>query len=528
MTGVPTNAVTSNCNSVTVNAGLPSCAAVTWTVSSAGGGTIDPNLGVYVAPNVAETDTITATSLYDPSQTSTVTISVVVATDPTFYGINPGTGARGALFQDYYLFGTNFISTTNILVNGVAAPSSLAIDETAGTILLRLSDSFVDSVLAANPPLPAPSSPVTLVFTLARQGGSPQSCTPQCQVVLSPVRPAIVGTSVDSVPQTGGSFNVDGGFFGTGALGSNVTATQFGGTAIVPTINSDRQMTVSLGSGNINGPGLYPLAIVSSSGRAVTNIAVQPTSTTPSLLATRSVGSAPAAVAINTATGLAVVANQGSNDVTLIDLTQSPPAVVGFLCTGTMGATLSVTETTCATTTAPVSVAVDNLRNIALVANSANNTVAVVNLSTRTVPFIITPNNTSLTNTGGVLNPAAVGINPTTGRAIVAYQNSGVGSILDLTPLPASPPVDRGRCYHQHRPEHASYRLAETELGVGDPRRLRSAFHRGPEPADRESDRQRGTHHGAPWPNRKSRALPSSQRQRLTRWKWATRLSSRV
>ena len=95
-------------------------------------------------------------------------------------------------------------------------------------------------------------------------------------------------------------------------------------------------------------PGLFPVAVFSNvlgnapgAPRAVANLAVQPDyPTPPSLTATLSVGTtpcgltsplphcnSPVAIAVDTAKGLAVVANQGTNDVTLIDLTQPTPVV---------------------------------------------------------------------------------------------------------------------------------------------------------------------------------------------------------
>ena len=80
---------------------------------------------------------------------------------------------------------------------------------------------------------------------------------------------------------------------------------------------------------------------------------------------------------------------------------------------------------------------VDNLRNLALVANSANNTVAVIDLAAHSVRFII-----STTTIGEI--PASVGVNPVTGRAIIAYESTNNATLLDLTPWPGSTPVVAG------------------------------------------------------------------------------------
>lgn len=440
VTGVPFNAVTATCNSANSNSGLPLCTAVTWTVT--GSGTINSSTGLFTAPSTATTTTVTATSVYDTAVTANATVTVVTGADPTLTSVSPRVGALGAVFQDIYLTGTNFISTTSVFVNGVQMPTSAVIAASSTVLRVRVPDVFLST-----PPTP-PSNNVTLTFTAARQGGTRQQCAPDptiCQVVLSPVRAAIAGTSPDSVPQVSGSavnFTIDGGFFGTP---SNPTViTQFAGqprSSTVSSGNPDRQLSMTLTAGDVATPGLFPVSVLSNVAGSnvppvVANLAVQPaygpSAVTP--LATLSVGVAPSAVAVNTATGVAVVANQGSDDVTLIDLTQSPPRVlVQSICTGATG----LTPPCAAGSAGPTGVAVDNLRNLALVANSKNNTVAVVDLAAHSVRFIIS------TATVGEI-PASVGINPVTGRAIIAYESTNNATLLDLTPWPASTPVIAG------------------------------------------------------------------------------------
>ncbi len=220
---------------------------------------------------------------------------------------------------------------------------------------------------------------------------------------------------------------------------------QFGGQARssqISATNPARQLSVILNPSDITTPGLFPVALLSSSPGAavppvVANLAVQPAygpSAVTQVGGSLPVGSNPAAVAINTATGIAVVANQGSDSVTLIDLTHATPTVVvPSICT----AAPNLTPPCPAGSAAPTGVAVDNLRNLALVANSANNTVAVIDLQAATVRFVI-----STASIGGI--PAAVGINPVTGRAIVVYRSTNNATLLDLTPWPVSAPVPLG------------------------------------------------------------------------------------
>jgi DNA-binding beta-propeller fold protein YncE len=436
VSGVPTNAITPACNSANPGSGLPLCTDVTWSVS-AGSGTVDAN-GVYTAPGTTGTATVTATSVYDTSIKASATVTISAAADPVITSVDPKIGAIGAVHQDLYLTGANFLSTTTVFINGVAQPSSSVLTA-GGTLRVR-----VPAEALAVAPTP-PSSAVTLNITAAAQNSTQQQCSPdptQCQVVLTPTRPIIVGASPDSIPQSSAGsigFNVNGGFFGT-ASHPTVTA-QFLGQSQPPTVISPRQLSINLNvnPGSLSQPGLFPVALLSSIPGAnlppaVANIAVQPAygpSAVTQIGSPLAVGSTPSAVAVNTATGIAVVANQGSNDITLIDLTQPTPSVVAAsICTGSA----ALAPPCPAGSAAPTGVAVDNLRNIALVANSANNTVAVVNLATRTVAYII-----PTAGIGGT--PVAVGINPVTGRAIIVYRSTNNATLLDLTPWPASPVV---------------------------------------------------------------------------------------
>ena len=442
VTGVPANAsISGTCNNIT-NTPVP-CTAVTWTVTSTTGGTIGSTTGIYKAGGTAGTDTVTATSVYDTTKTATSTVTTAAAAAPAITSVSPNIGPVGALFQDIYLTGTNFFSTTSVFINGMQVPGANVALGSFTSLLVRVPDS---SLTAA----------ATLTFTVAQQGGGQQSCATlaNCQVVLSPVRPAIISTSPDSISlPSGGSapfLQVNGGYFGT--TNNPTVATQFAGLSPATTVNNARQLTMTINGADAGAPGLYPVAVLQAGNqgpgapRAVTNLAVQPIYSSPPSVPTQScnapapipctltVGGNPAAVAINAATGLAVIANKGSNDITLIDLTAGIPVVVATsICTGSVGA---VSAPCPGTATAPLSVAVDDLRNIALVANSGTNTLSVVDLSAHAVTAIIASGPTGIS---GV--PKAVGINPVSGRAIVAYQSSGYASIVDLT---QSPPVVTG------------------------------------------------------------------------------------
>ncbi len=69
----------------------------------------------------------------------------------------------------------------------------------------------------------------------------------------------------------------------------------------------------------------------------------------------------------------------------------------------------------------------DSVRNIALVVNSTTKTIAVVDLTARQVSFVLPALQDS---------PGAVGINPVTGRALVAMQQRNYGVLVDVTTNP--------------------------------------------------------------------------------------------
>ncbi|MGB6431961.1 MAG: hypothetical protein WBF06_15365 [Candidatus Acidiferrales bacterium] len=464
--------------------------AVTWCVdyTPSGGslecttsnpnGTIGASTGTFTAPEFAPTAAVTlvATSVQDPSVTADATVTVITAVDPTVSAVSPTTAPQGSTFEDVYLTGTNFISTTSVLVNGTPLPafnngvdsvslpnptfaglgSTNAIGGETTTLRARIPD-----FMLTTPPTP-PNTTSTLTITVERQGGTPQSCASPalCQIALTPVRPAIAGPSPDSVLQgSAGSvnFNVDGGYFGTNS--SPVVTGKFNGSARTTVVNSSlnpvnsgRQLSVVVGgglnAGDLTTPGLYPVTIQNNAEPqqvATANLAVRPAYSPPASVIstiTNTVaslpGTKPSAVAIDTSTALAVVVNSGSNDVTLLDLSSGTPVVVvASLCTGAV----SPAPTPCPVS-GPTGVAVDNIRHIALVANDTANppTIAVINLTTRQVTSLI---NTSeiITGNNTTASPFSVGINPTTGHAIVAFKSTNIAALIDLT---QNPPVISG------------------------------------------------------------------------------------
>ena len=168
-------------------------------------------------PATAPTTPVTAVaaSVLDITETASATISVVAATDPGLTSINPATGAIGAPFEDVTLTGTNFISTTNIFINNFQVPSQSILTETQWHHAARPHSRLIPCAAAHA------SGHHHDGLHCGTPGRCPATFAPdptKCQLLLSPMRPAVVGTTPDSIPQGSSgalAFTINGGFFGT-------------------------------------------------------------------------------------------------------------------------------------------------------------------------------------------------------------------------------------------------------------------------------------------------------------------------
>ncbi len=369
---------------------------VTWSVNNIEGGndtvgTISPT-GLYTAPASPPspaTVTVKAVAEFDPRQSDTATVTVFAGADPILASVTPSRVAQNSLFQDFLLAGENFRGTTTVRLDGVAVPGT------------PLSSRLMRVRLTAD----QMSTPGTLRFDLERQNGN---LSDPAEVTVEAVRPAVVGTSPDSAPQGGPAVSVtlNGGFY------SSSLEVEFAGQIRAATVLDARRMNVAIASADLTNAGLFPLLIrnPAAAATAAINLAVQP-SAAPALLATVGVGIQPSAVAVNTATGTAVVVNRGSNSVSIINL-----------------ATFAVT--TVAVGDTPTDVAVDNERNLALVVNNGSQDVSVVDLATANV--IATVPVPPFEAGGEAPSPFAVGLNPLSGLALIAHQTTNFASVFDL------------------------------------------------------------------------------------------------
>jgi len=374
-----------------------------WLVNNVSGGnsttgTITPTgvTAVYTAPATLPTTatvTITAQATADTTKSAAATLTLVTPSNPTLTAVSPSQVPQGAFFQDLYLTGSNFLSTSTVLLGGNPIPSTL----------------LSSTLLRARAPANLLNSQATLSLVVQRQN---LFTTAALSVGVLPQRPALVTTLPESASQSAGTvtFEFDGGFFPTTVNG------EFSGQPKPTTPIDPRRLQVTLGSTDLTTPGLFAVGVrnpVSTPPRSAVNLAVQasPTSVLPGVTNIIPGFNQPSSVAINTATGVAVVANTGGNSIALVSLTTNlitnPAILVG---------------------TSPTSVAVDNERNLAVVADNGSNDVAVVDLGTLAVSMV----------TGVGTAPFAVGVDPIQGLALVANQSTNTASILDLKTVPPS------------------------------------------------------------------------------------------
>lgn len=392
------------------------------TCGGGGIGTITAS-GAYIAPGTLPSSAVTiqATVVADPSQTATANVSVVTATAPTVSSIDPTVAAAGSAQQDIYVTGKDFLSTEEVFI-GPTVPSATAVPTTfLSTTLLR-----------ATVPAAQLAAAGSFEVTVQTPDGSLAAGQSQ-KFTLFATRPAVVSEVPDNSSEgSGANVALNGGFFSTAA--ANATSATFNGTPVSFALNGSRQVTVTVPSSALQTEGLFPIALQNAGvapgepSMAAMNLAVTPTpSSIPTGPATAAiaVGTNPTAVAIDKAGGIAVVANTGSNSVSIVSLATN--AVINTIAVGNQ----------------PTGVAVDDqlLHPVALVVNSADQTVTAIDLTNGSTSA---PLPVSISSGANPPLPYAIGVNsitaqpvpgvtPVVHRALVAYQSANQATVLDLS-----------------------------------------------------------------------------------------------
>ncbi len=415
-------------------------AGVTWLVTQAttingasascspGCGSID-GTGTYTAPTSLPTSTsvtVVAVSKTDTTRFASATITLV---DPTknvisFTGITPATAPLGGLQQDVFLNVTNLRSTISALFdNAVIIPASGQVKIiNASVARLRLN---------------ATNLSVSGTHTVAVQDQRGNTQSVNLQVVA--VRPSLIASVPDSLPvssSVAGSLILDGGFFGGPA--TPVVSASFAGSNLSspPTPGpGSRQLTVNLNVGNLAQAGLFPISVTNNSATpsmATTNLAVQPdlVGSPASIKATLPLSGTPSAIAVDSTLGIAVVTEQASNSVQLVNLAGGTPVLGTQVASGF---------------NQPTGVAIDDQlsMHVAAVVNSGDSTLTILQIASASSASVLGKVNLGalIPATGGSIAPTpfAVGVDPFTHLALVAFSNANVGFIVNVDPNNMNP-----------------------------------------------------------------------------------------
>jgi len=428
---------------------------------------------------------------------SNITLVSATANAVTFDSIYPGTIAAGGLLQDIFLDARNLLNTTLINFIPPAAASDLTASSgnplgTTQIFTIPISSEYcTPSAADVTPVVTCDASIMTRVRLNATQlslaepdanhpawimipnlPGTPSATAPcitvpnsgtsttaiACPLHIVNASPTLVAAVPDSFPQvsTNGTITlgVDGGYFG--ATGSLVNLTYAGQATLVQTSGSGpRKILGTKDNFQLPNPGLYELSIASSATvgappmflTATTNAAVQPNfSTAPvpvtvPLNTTASSGTnlAPSSVAVNSVKGYAVIAEQASATLQLVDLTGPTPAQVGGPVP--MGGTAS----------GPTSVVIDdqltvNGGDLGIVVSSGDSTLYLYSITPQASPYFTLVGSVSVDlrtllqqpSATGLGTPFSFGVDPGTHLGVVAYTGTNVGTnigfIVDVNP----------------------------------------------------------------------------------------------
>ena len=437
--------------------------------------------------NAAGIVTVFAFSNVDNARIAQAAVTIVQAGNITFSGISPSLAAQGALQQDIFLAATNGNSQMGVSLFDSSGVKTTINPQTQIKVVFAAGSTSTS--IGARVRLNADNLKTPGHYTIAVTSSNSSVTVTGGPFPLDivPAHPTIVGSAPGNfqeaaLGQTSGvPFLLDGGFFGP--PDSPTVATNFNGQTVLTNLSqissTARRLTGSLTvpSGTGHTAGLYPLGVqyTTSPGpfnaptptTAFTNVAVipdyggsnssnpnPPTDITagfpalplamnpPSANSKVYVGpnpqisfgatSAPSSIAIDRTDSLAVVTLAGvsSNNIQFIDLTSATPTVSSQVSSGGNVAT---------------GVAVDD--QLIFQTPSQLNVATVVNYASRSLSIVSVPAGTSLGSVDlscvipqsdpacqAVTEPFpyAVGVDPFSHRAVVAFASTNVGLVINL------------------------------------------------------------------------------------------------
>ncbi len=337
---------------------------------------------------------------------------------------------------------------------------------------------------------PDPTQPVWILVSNI-PGTSPPAPTPPCVLfpgttnsIACPIHlvkadPGLVTAVPDTIPQPASGqasiqFGADGGYYGVG--GSLATLNFDGNSVLLSPGSGPRQLLGQLQGFQLPNPGLYEVTVQSNGlqqGTApqfttlTSNTAVQPNfatfnpnptnspsancldpSTSPPVplsgaypgcvLLLGGGNPAPSAIALNSVKGYAVLAEEGTGALQLLNLTTSGPVQSGspVLITG-VGST----------TPAPTDIALDTQLNVnggdlAAIVSTSDSTLYLYSVNPGSTPAFSPVKTVSLDmrtllnqpTATGLPTPYSIGVDPVTHLGVVAFSNTNIAFIVDVNP----------------------------------------------------------------------------------------------
>ncbi len=430
----------------------PTCGTITSNTPTTATYTAPTTVPTASTPSGASTTpaslTVVATAKSDNTRFAAGTITIIQGGPITFSGISPTIAPQGGALWDIYLNAPNISSASQITItdqNGgfktftsssgqvkviFPIPTSTTANPPSSGARLRLLESDLAGATS-------PNSTTPLTYTVSvTDPGEPVTTTAggQFTFTLMPVRPTVVASSPNGVVQGASTsefpLEIDGGYFGP--RGTFASASFQGNTIPQGASSNSRRLALTFPSSAIGPPGLYPLTVSRTASplptinnSAVTTISVFPDYSAslgvlPPPTSSVAAGTNPSAIDIDPTLGVVVVAETGSNAVQFYSVgtgTLTPiggPVAVGQLPTG-------------------VSV------------NPTNHCVAVVNYGSQSVSIVPIPGSSCSVTTPtvdlsgalqGQVSPAplpyAIGVDPDTNLALVAYSSTSTSSAANL------------------------------------------------------------------------------------------------
>src|SRR6267378_2803957 len=426
----------------------PTCGTITSNTSTTATYTAPTTVPTASTPSGASTTpadvTVLAVAKGDNTRFAAGTITIIQGGPITFGGISPTIAPQGGALWDIYLNAPNISSASKITItdqnNGSKTfdsssgqikvlfqiPTSTTPNPSSSGARLRLFESDLAGVTSGS------ATPLTYTVSVTDPGEPVTPGAGPFTFTLIPVRPTVVAPSPNGVVQGAATAEfpvaIDGGYFGPN--GTFATAS-FQGNTLSQTASNSRRLVATFQSSAIGPPGLYPLTVSRTTppqpnpnNAAVTTVAVFPDySGGPPATPVSAIpaGTNPSAIDIDPTLGVVVVAETGSNAVQFYSIgtgTLTPlgsPVAVGQIPTG-------------------VSV------------NPTNHCVAVVNYGSQSVSILPIPGSscpvtsTTTVDLSGALQgqvspaplPYAIGVDPDTNLALVAYSSTSTSSIANL------------------------------------------------------------------------------------------------